>query len=124
MRSSRSESRYSAPVCGLVTLTLPVCSDGIATAAFSCTLSAIVPPDVRLSNVCPYSELNSTIRLCLPVGKGRKRSGGHRGDLLGNPVELGEKLIPHLVAGRPGRVGRQVDGADSLAAAIAYRHSE
>jgi hypothetical protein len=67
------------------------------------------------------------VRYCAmgtPIEMIRENIRYRRRDLLGNPIELGEKLIPHLVAGRPGRVGRQVDGADSLAAAIAYRHSE
>ena len=53
--SSRSESRYSAPVCGRVTLRLPICSGGVAV-ALPRLLSATIPPE------CSIIELMSVFR--------------------------------------------------------------
>src|SRR5690348_4628332 len=48
--------------------------------------------------------------------------GCHRRDVGGDPVQFREKTVAHLVARGALRVGRQVDGAERLAAAVQNGH--
>src|SRR5579872_1667615 len=130
VRSSRSESMYSLPVCGVVT---PACAPGLPPLA--ATLMALPSCSmfdyrtiVRYSTAEKrYSAIGAQARhwrVRIALNDRLHRLHDRRRDLLGDGAQARQETFAHLVARRACRMSAQVERGDRLAAAVEYRHRD
>src|ERR1700683_2501204 len=115
VRSSRSESRYSLPVCGPVMgASVLGFAPGLPTASLSPFAAVLMSPSIY---ICSAIELPSGIRplmkrypadvqqarrgfLVGPIPRAAARSHHRGGNLLGDGAQAGQEMVAHLVARR------------------------
>src|SRR5579883_2362265 len=142
-RSSRSESRYSLPVCGAVTPALTLGDDpdlaAVPLPGLTATLMALpwFGLVVRLSNSRPVIDLLNDNRASperqdgpRDAGWGRPgiplagRSDDRRGDLFGDRAQARKKALAHFVARRARGMRTQIERRKCLATAVQDRHRD